>query len=94
MSNFNRALPRFLLAIIAIILAWVAFNANIINPGFFGGRGSSSSSWSSNDYDSSGVWDIGGGWDSSDSGSWDDGGGWDSGDSGSWDSGGGDSGSW
>ena len=85
MSNFNRALPRFIIAIIAIILAWVAFNTNIKTPSFFGGGGSSRSSWLTNDYDSSGGWDSGGGWDSSDSGSWDGGG---------WDSGGGDSGSW
>lgn len=99
MSKFQRALPRFLIAILALALAWFAAPAPIRDGlGFFSGSDSNQqdNSWDVSGWYSdsgSGSWDGGGGWDiggGGDSGSWDSGGG----DSGSWDSGGGDSGSW
>lgn len=102
MNRIQRAIPRFLLAFIALILAIMSATNKVpstaIHVGgfqFFGLGGSSNSGWSSSGNSDSG-WSSGG----SNSGSWDSGGGggWDSGgDSGSWDSGGGDggdSGSW
>lgn len=103
----NRAASKFMLAIVALILAVVAFSARregiLLRDSSLGGSDSGVSS----NYDSGGGWnwdsggsggsDSGGGdWDSgsgwdSGGGDWDSGGGWDGG---GWDSGGGDSGSW
>jgi hypothetical protein len=102
MGNFGRALPRFLIAFLALILALqgLASHSSISseihnsnsNPGyqnnswFFLGPGWSIGSGGSNDYGNSGG-----------GGSWFDSGGWGSGggDGGSWGgSGGSDSGSW
>lgn len=86
MSKFQRALPRFLIAILALALAWFAAPAPIRDGlGFYSG---SDSSYQDNSWDISSWYDSGSG--GGDSGSWDSG----SWDSGSWDSGGGDSGSW
>jgi len=102
-SNHQRGLIlRGFLAFLGFLLAAESFflKPQITLPSFsssgwsnnYDSNPSSSPDYSSNDYDSGGGWDFGGGGDSG----WDSGGGgWDSGgDSGSWDSGGGDSGSW
>jgi hypothetical protein len=99
MSPFGRALPRFIIAALAVMLALFSCFSSAGSARMAGGGSNTSSGgwfffgpgWSTNSVDSGGSnWDYG-------SGSGSDSGGWDSGgsDGGSWggDSGG-DSGSW
>ena len=95
-------LLRAILAFFGFVLALESYflapkiQLRLLSVTFLDSNYDPSPSWSddssSDEYDSGGGWDFGGGSDSS----WDGGDGdWDSGgDSGSWDSGGGDSGSW